>query len=288
MSMLLKIVHDGTFAKEEFECDAVSGLYDSLMSIATTYEIHGSGSEMESRAAAAAAQNQDAQASPVGAKDWAQMILDMNPNFAIGSSTKEEVSSLMASLASIVASYNDRPDVQATADGCQATGKKRRLSKGDEDGDDLGILVGEKKRKAIEDLLLRSSPTFWSIVDNHLDAVPFKFSAFSEKIFQIRNLWVGSEINSDPGTISENTPADGEPSVIVDWKLPLSTQAHEALGKRIASDYMRSTAVVTNPEKKKQFRKNQAPPCCSSKTLSWYTVAESCEAPRGYYTHLRP
>jgi len=113
--------------------------------------------------------------------------------------------------------------------------------------------------RSSQDFLVRSTPAFWAAVDKHLNQIPFKYSAWSEKIFQIKCLWVGSGISADPTQITDVTPPEGEPSVIVNWRLPLTAEAHEALATRVASDYMRATTIIANPDKKKQMRKSQAP-----------------------------
>lgn len=143
--------------------------------------------------------------------------------------------------------------------------QSRRKSSGggptrDDEGDDLGILVGEKKARTVEDWLLRSTPIFWQTIEKHWHQLPLRHSAWSEKIFQIRQIWVGTETPTDPSAITDVDPPAGEPSVTVDWRLPLSQEAHNALARRICLDYTRATAVVPNPEKKKQYRKTQAKP----------------------------
>ena len=134
------------------------------------------------------------------------------------------------------------------------------MSRGDEEGDDLGILVGDKKKRTIEDWLMRSTPQFWKNVDHHLNQIPLQFSAWTEKIWQMRFIWANSELQCDPTTITDTTPPEGEPSVVVNWALPLSPEAHEAFATRVSLDYFRATAIVSNPEKKKQCRKSQARP----------------------------
>ena len=124
LALILKLVRENDLAEEAWQNEAMQGLYESLANIITTYEIHGNGSEADSRAAAAAQQNQDAQASPVSSKQWATIAMDLVPSFKLGQASKEEVNSLLSSLTQVLAKYNDRPDVQATADGKDSENKK--------------------------------------------------------------------------------------------------------------------------------------------------------------------
>jgi hypothetical protein len=83
-------------------------LFDSLMQIVTTYEVHGEGTDSDSRVASAAFQNQDAQAEPVNSRQWAGIAKDLVPGFQIGT----PCDSVMGMLTTVLSKYNDRADVQ--------------------------------------------------------------------------------------------------------------------------------------------------------------------------------
>lgn len=91
----------------------------------------------------------------------------------------------------------------------------------------------------------------------HLDSIALKNSAWSEKLWQCPSIWVNTEVAYDPNTLSDVNPPDKEPNVLVNWSLPMSAEAHDALAKRVACDFERATAVINNADKKRQFRKTQ-------------------------------
>lgn len=245
---------------EEWKEESFVGLVDSLSNILTTYEVHGQGSEADSRCASAAMQNQDAQAEPVHSLAWARIASDMMPSFVPGTSSKAEVDELLRMLSSMIAKYNDRPEVQASAQqAMQIMSSKRRKSRGDEqDGEDLGILLGDKKAKTIQNFLLVSTRRFWDMITLHLHNYTFKNCGWSEKLLQVPSVWLGSTIQVDPMTISDAPPPEREANVLVNWCLPLNARAHEALAGRMHFDFVRAVACVANPEKRRQFRKSQA------------------------------
>lgn len=263
MAVLLKLMREEVFSAEAWQTELVVGLVESLHSIITTYEMHGTGSETESRIASVASQNQDAEAAPVSSLQWAKIALELCPfPLTVGNASKEEVAQVLEGLRMVLDKYNDRPEVQASADTATTDTKKRRrsttTSRNADDDDDLGLLVGKKKASVIENFLLKSAPGFWLAVDRHLDSIPLKYAGWSEKLWQVPALWVGSEVQYDPNTVSDMLPPPNEPSVVVHWALPLSDAAHVALATRVSKDFLRATAVITSMEKKRQQRKTQA------------------------------
>lgn len=262
MAVLLKLMREEVFSDEAWQTELVVGLVESLHSVITTYEVHGTGSETESRIASVASQNMDAEATPVSSLQWAKIALELCPfPLTVGNASKEEVAKVLEGLRTVLDKYNDRPEVQASADTITTETKKRRRStttSTNADDDDLGMLVGKKKASVIENFLLKSVPGFWLAVDRHLDSIPLKYAGWSEKLWQVPALWVGSEAQYDPNTVSDMLPPPNEPSVLVNWALPLSGAAHVALATRVTKDFLRATAVITSMEKKRQQRKTQA------------------------------
>ena len=263
MAVLLKLMREDVFSAEAWQQEMAAGLLESLNGIITTYEVHGTGSETESRIASVANQNMDAEAAPVSSLQWAKIALELSPfSFSVGSATKEDVNQVLEGLRSVLDKYNDRTEVQASVDTAMTTQgtKRRRTSRGanNEEEEDLGLLVGKKKAAVIENFLLKSNMGFWDEVHKHLDTIPLKYSAWSEKLWQVPALWKDSEIQFDPNSISDVPPPTNEPSVLVNWALPLSGAAHVALARRVSKDYLRATAVISSMDKKRQQRKTQA------------------------------
>lgn len=237
--------------------EALQVVYLSLLDISSCYEVIGSGTAVEAAAALAAHQNQDAQAVKLNSKDWAGLALSLNVDFHLGDSSKSGIQKVMTSLNGLLAIYNDRPDIVLTANS-ETDRKSKRARKGDEDGDDIGLLIGEKRAKTVERLLTQSTLSFWKSMETHFDEIIFTRSAWSERMWSSKYVWVGSVLDTDPNDITDNVVSGTEQSVIIDWTLPLGIIAHNALGERVPADYRRATATIKNPDKKTQMRKDDA------------------------------
>jgi hypothetical protein len=93
--------------------------------------------------------------------------------------------------------------------------------------------------------------------EKHLQLLPWKFSAFSEKLLCSSFLWVGSGTATTCNVIAAcNDFYRGEETIEVDWSLPLTEHGHNILFTRILADYHRDTAIVPT-EKKLRYRKNE-------------------------------
>jgi hypothetical protein len=209
------------------------------------------------QAAAAAHQNQDAQAQPVNSKEWAALALGLDPGFKVGTTSAERTTQIKQKLSQLLAKYNGRPDVVTSAtqlEDDEKKGKKRKTC--DDDGDDLGILVGEKRARTIGMLLNKSFTDFWKLIDVHLTEYVFAYSACSEKLWSMKALWAESVIEHEPSSMEENRAPTNQQYLQIDWTLPLSSIAHIALGKRVHLDFRRATATIASTEKKASKRKN--------------------------------
>jgi len=238
-----------------WQADGISAVFASLHEISTSYEIVGSGSHAESLAAAAARQNQDAQAVPLSSKEWAALALAECPDFKIGTSSPSQVETLKRKLAKVLNLYNDRPDIILSANS-EADRKAKRARKCDDDGDDIGLIIGSKRTRTMEQFLMNSTPGFWASIEKHFHEHSFAKSCWTERIWNNKNIWMRSTVEYNSAAVFQNTPPPEENSSKVDWGLPMSQKAHEAFAERMALDYERATATILNPDKKTMLRKN--------------------------------
>lgn len=166
--------------------DNIKTVYLSLHDISTAYDIHGSGTLVDTLAAAAGMQNADAMAEKVNSMQWASIVLKLH-KIPLGDATPEDVAVAMSKLSEIVGKHNDLPEVQATVMIKPSPSKKARCASyktADDEGDDIGNIVGEKRVKVIQAFLSDSCPEFWKSVQAHISCHGFKFSGWSEKLWQ--------------------------------------------------------------------------------------------------------
>jgi hypothetical protein len=123
----------------------------------------------------------------------------------------------------------------------------------------LGISIGISKAKSVEQFLAHSTSKFWQLIRCHLNEYEFHNSAWSERCWSVKHIWIGSTIDTDMATITMPRIGANEDSVDVDWRLPLSQLAHEALANRINMDFKRATAMIFNPEKRKSAQGSHKP-----------------------------
>ena len=237
-----------------WKADGIAAVFVSLHEISSSYEIVGEGTHAECLAATAARQNQDAQAAPFNSKEWASLALAESPDFKIGQSTSAQVDALKKYLNKVLGFYNDRPDIVLSANS-EAERKAKRARKSDEDGDDIGLIIGPKRMKTMENFLLNSTPKFWASVELHFHDTTFLKSCWTERIWNNKNIWAKSTVEFNPTAVFQNIAPPEENSSKVDWSLPMSQKAHEVFAARMSLDYERATATILNPDKKTQMRK---------------------------------
>ena len=241
---------------------STKALVMSLTSINTVYEVHGSGRAEDVIAAAVAKQNHDSLADRTSAMQWAVMCRSQAPglkNTSVEDTTPQMAKAAMEALAKILARYNERPDVIASCPTARSL-KKARCSKAgsaaDDDGyEDLGLMIGKLTSRTIENLLTKSTEKFWEIHRLHLNEFLPRHAGITDN--QLRNpfIYTGSILPlPDPTTQSDASKPEGETGVAVDWRLPMTAEAHNALGARLVADFKRATRIHPNPEKWKSCR----------------------------------
>lgn len=194
----------------------------SLFNLGTVREIHGDGSKMDCRIAAAARQNQAAETTPVHSHTWCRLLRDLAPG---ASDAQGE-----AAMAEAIKAYNEHPDVVAfrLLGGSGGPGGKRKAP--DEDSN-LGLDV--RRMRNVRNWFLRATPATHALVQESLHAIPFKYGPFDESVWSHDFLWLGSKIDCVDVAGIMTDPVPHETTVSPDWTLPLCPASQLALFARI-------------------------------------------------------
>ena len=158
------------------------------------------------------------QAAPVSSFQWAQMVLRVASGEP-GKLSKNEAEEAIAQLSTLVTKYNERPEVLASLPVQPPSAKKRKALmfshiaqvridiavqdchlfrigrlKGqtaaidDDGGDDLGLMLGEQRMRIIRHFLTDSTAEFWRDLQQHLNMLVLRNSAWTEKMWKNRFL----------------------------------------------------------------------------------------------------
>ena len=213
--IMINISKFGDVPPAGWRASGIGAVFASLHEMSTAFEIVGSGTHAESLAAAAARQNQDAQATPLNSKEWAALCMAEFPEFKIGASNPNLIEVLKHNLSRVLNLYNDRPDIILSANS-EADRKAKRARKGDEEGDDIGLIIGAKRMRTMEHFLMDSTPAFWASMDRHFHDIPFPKSRWTERIWCNKNIWVRSTVEYNAAAVFQNNPPPRESSTKVD------------------------------------------------------------------------
>ena len=159
---MVKFSRSDAVPRECWKQDACIAVFDSLLEIGASHEAIGDGTHKEAKAAFAAAQNQDAKAEAMNNLDWAHLALGEAPVFQVGSKDPESVSMVKMAKVALIETYNNRPDVVLSAN-TETERQAKRARVHDEEGDDLGILFGQKKARTVEQVPLVLNANFLEV-----------------------------------------------------------------------------------------------------------------------------
>ena len=222
-------------ADELFQDPNVVAMVLSLLRIPTVWPQSGAGTHVDSRIASIAKQNVDSRVAPVSSYQWACIFRGLcEPGLTI-------------QLADVVDLYNNHPDIVAS----------RASSMNDLGDNGGGLMLDSKKMRCIKHWLECSDPRVFDIVEKHQHSVPWRESAFSEKIIELPFLFLGSQMPAGSTSADALTPLQGEAFITLDWALPMTGDAQVVIFSRIVAEYERTTATVPTHQRKK-YRKTSA------------------------------
>lgn len=99
-----------------------------------------------------------------------------------------------------------------------------------------------------------SRPTY-ELVAAHCEEIAWKYSALSEVMLRNPLLWLGSNVS--PGVTVPATTLPNEPTLGVNWDLPLNEYGQRILFGRIFNDYQFEAGMLEAPHRR-QYRKTAA------------------------------
>ena len=246
----------------EWDHDAAAGLITSLMDIPISYEKHGTGTIEEATVATLASQNMAAQVQPVSAIHWVTMV-----RLCMGITSGQPVRSraeLKVFLAKVVHSYQERPDVKAydvqLTDGPPAK-KAKKIA--DAEGEDRGICIGNKKLRAVSNILSGASMRWFQMATEHLQSYEYRYSVFSDEFLNFTFIWPGSapvKLCADnafsESSFFEVLPLPGQAYVAMEWEKPLTERESEAVLKKLILNFEREADDENPNEANKKLRPN--------------------------------
>lgn len=118
------------------------------------------------------------------------------------------------------------------------------------------LVLDAKKARAIRHWLEGTSPEAWTLVAETQHDLPFSMGAYGESFAGMACLFLHSKMNNLGVLDTEWQPLAGEPSVTIDWSLPLGPKAQFLLFNRVLGDFQKDSAVVCTSQKKK-YRKRE-------------------------------
>lgn len=99
------------------------------------------------------------------------------------------------------------------------------------------------------------SKEVFDLIGIHCEEIPWKYSALSEIMLRNPAWWIGSTL--PPGVTTPAATLPNEPTIEINWCLPLNDSGHKHLFSRLFYDYNTETSMVDVGSKRK-YRKSEA------------------------------
>jgi hypothetical protein len=106
----------------------------------------------------------------------------------------------------------------------------------------------------IKNLLENCSKEVFDMIAAHCEDIPWKFCALSELMLRLPHWWLGGTMTL--GVPSPAATLPNEPSIEINWALPLNESGQKHLFTRIFQDYSADTSMVDLGSKRK-YRKTE-------------------------------
>ena len=140
------------------------------------------------------------------------------------------------------------------------------------------LILDSKKQYAIKHWLELSSEEAIRQVELSLKDAPFQFGPWGESLSVQRFLFMNSTVTLSPLPDAGGLETvSGEPTISIDWSLPMTGEAQGALFARIRIQYERATAIVDNVQDRKRYRQNEEELMeLRNMICFWFTIHSFC------------
>ena len=140
------------------------------------------------------------------------------------------------------------------------------------------LILDSKKQYAIKHWLELSSEEAIRQVELSLKDAPFQFGPWGESLSVQRFLFMNSTVTLSPLPDAGGLETvSGEPTISIDWSLPMTGEAQGALFARIRIQYERATAIVDNVQDRKRYRQNEEELMeLRNMICFWFTIRSFC------------
>jgi hypothetical protein len=194
----------------------------SFLTISTSYECHGDGSDRAAIVATIARQEQDAQVQGVTTVDWIRIIM-RDRGITLGEASLKSRADVLKAMTDFLQQYEQLPEVHAYDDQAtvpRATGrgrsaaKKLRVAEGEEEDKNVGqgIRVGSRKLQAIKTFLAHGTDEMLTTLETHLHYFQYKHAAVTDAILGNSALYGTREVGPDVQILPEKlSTAHGVP-----------------------------------------------------------------------------
>ena len=149
------------------------------------------------------------------------------------------------------------------------------------------LMLDTKKVYAIKHWLEQTSDGAHEQVRIALRDQAFAFGPWGEQLSVYKFLYTDSVANLTPLAVSDLVPATNEPTVSIDWTLPLHGASQAMLFTRIRKAFERATAILDNPSDRKRYRMTEEDLVTLRNLMCvWGQIRQFCSTRVGNFSEL--
>lgn len=119
------------------------------------------------------------------------------------------------------------------------------------------LVLDGKKQYAIKHWFELTSKEAHEQVGISLRDSAFQYGPFGEQLSMYKFLFLESTQNLTAMTICDMQPVSNEPTITINWQLPLDGPTQGLLFKRIRIAFERATAIIDQPSDRKRYRMSE-------------------------------
>lgn len=148
-------------------------------------------------------------------------------------------------------------------------------------------MLDSKKQYQIKHWLEQTADAAHEQVAISLRDAPFQFGPWGDQLSMYKFLFLDSTAGLSALTMSDLAPAANEPTVSVNWALPMSGAAQGILFQRIRKQFERATAIIAEPQDRKRYRMAEEDLLnLRNLVCLWQQIKVFCSTRVGNYTEL--